>query len=129
MPKLIVDKSLFEPIEVEIAGKNYIAQPFSARLIRGVNEINSQTQEQKIGNVEGSVRMAALIFGVSPDEFDQMDVRALAPAIEFVTEQMQSRTGAVPASVPSAAEAKIADAISEAQASKNEPKPEAASSL
>ena len=125
MPKLIVDKSLFEPIEVEVGDKIYRAVPFSPWLMRAVNELGKNKKD----DLSYMVDMAALVFGISAEEVEKIDLRALTPAIEYVTEQMNAKKGASPVPTPAADEAKIADAISEAAASKNEPKPEAAPSL
>jgi hypothetical protein len=125
MPKLIVEKSLFEPIEVEVGEKVYRAVPFSPWLIRAVKDLG----DKRTDDISYMVDMAALVFGIKADEVEKIDIRALTPAIEYVTEQMQPRKAPASIATPAADEAKIAAAIDEVPASKNELKPEAEPSL
>ena len=121
MPKLIVDKSLFEPIEVEVGATVYRAVPFSPWLMRAVKDLG----DKRTDDLSYMVDMAALIFGIKADEVEKIDVRALTPAIEYVTEQMSARPIHPGQALVAKAQDAIDAAISEAQASKNEPEPEA----
>lgn len=125
MPKLIVDKSLYEPVTIEAGGKVYETIPLSPWLIRAIEVLQKKHAESK-DSLSYVVEMAALIFGISAEEVDRVDIRVLQPAIEFVVSEMNMsrKSGA-----PSADEAKIADAIADAGGPKNEPTPEAAPSL
>jgi hypothetical protein len=93
VPKLIVERSLFEPIQVDINGTIYTALPFGNRLIKAVNAVSKQIKDKTIDGTDGTVKMAALIFGKDIEEFDQVDIRALVPAIDFVTAQMVAKKG------------------------------------
>jgi hypothetical protein len=88
--RFVVEASLFEPFEVEILGKVYVTQPMSAKLIREVNEISAQIREKKVPEMDGTVRICGLMFGVDPAELDGMDLRALTPAMEYVYAEMNA---------------------------------------
>ena len=90
MPKFTVDKSLFDPVEVDIGGKVYTVVPLSTRLIRIMDDLDKQEKEKKIDGLEHVTRQAAAFFGTPVDEIESIDVRALTPAIEFVTEQVNA---------------------------------------
>jgi hypothetical protein len=93
MKRFKVETSLFEPIEVEIAGKVFVTQPLSAKLIREVNDLLSQIRDKKVDEVEGTVKVAALIFGADPVEFDAMDIRALTVAVDYAQAEMAASRG------------------------------------
>lgn len=90
MKRFVVETSLFEPFEVEISGKVYTTQPMSAKLIREVNEISTQIREKKTPEMDGTVKICGLMFGVDPAELDGMDLRALTPAMEYVYAEMNA---------------------------------------
>jgi hypothetical protein len=90
MKRFVVETSLFEPFEVEILGKVYVMQPMSAKLIREINEIDAQIREKKTPQMDGTVKICALMFGVDPAEFDVMDIRALTPAVEYVYAELNA---------------------------------------
>ena len=114
--RYVIDKSIFEPVEVEIGDEVFRAIPFSAGLIRAINAIEPTPGD----DMARIIQTASLIFGKSPEEIEKIDLRALAPAIEYVTAQMGTKK---PASTPAADEANVKDAIDEATASKNAPEP------
>lgn len=84
MKRFVVETSLFEPFEVEIGDNVYVTQPMSAKLIREINDLDAQMRGKKIDQMDATVKICALMFGVDPVEFDVMDVRALTPAMEYV---------------------------------------------
>jgi hypothetical protein len=88
--RFIVETSLYDPIEVDISGKVYQTQPLSRKMIQAVNEINGQCQKGEIDSVDRVYKLAALIFGSAPEEFDSLDIRALTEAVEYSLEALNS---------------------------------------
>jgi len=88
MRRFVIETSLFEPIEVEIGGRVYATVALSKQLIDAINDIQAQVREKKLADLDGSVRVAALIFGVPVEEFETLDLRALNPAVEYALQAL-----------------------------------------
>lgn len=90
MKRFVVETSLFEPFEVQVGDKVYVTRPMSAKLIREVNEIDVQIREKKVSQMDGTVQIAALMFGADPADFDAMDMRAMTEAVQYVYAEMNA---------------------------------------
>lgn len=94
MKRFVVETSLYEPIEVQIGDKVYTTQPLSNALIKSIGAVEAAVREKKISDVDGAVRLAALVFGAPPEEFETLDLRALNPAVGYALEALnEGRTG------------------------------------
>ena len=90
MPRHKIETSLHEPVTIDVeGGRTYESAPLSARLIREVGKLEEQ---RKAGTLEGDVyvvQAVALIFGLKPEEIEDIDIRVLNRMLEHATAAIQ----------------------------------------
>jgi hypothetical protein len=88
MPRVVIETSIYEPIEVEAAGKVFRSVPMSARLIKAIRALDKKSVAGEIDQLDASVEQAALMFGAPAEEFAEIDIRILRKMIGQVTSRI-----------------------------------------
>jgi hypothetical protein len=86
MPKLKIDTSLFEPIEIEIDGKVYEAR----RLTRDVfKEIQALDEEISAGNIEAGYKLLEMLLGQEAvDVISGLDISIVNQICDFIVNRV-----------------------------------------
>ena len=91
MPRIKLDTSLFEPLEVEAGDKVYKTVPFNEPLLKQIREMRdtaASTPDDASPLVIGQV---ALLYGIPREEAEAMDIRLLTLLIENATSAIAMR--------------------------------------
>lgn len=85
MPKINFDEQaqIAEPIEFTLNGKEYAVKKISTPILAKVAELG------KSNAIDGPIQQLALLVGVDPGEFAEVDIRSVGRALEFITVTIQ----------------------------------------
>ena len=75
MPKIVIEQSLYEPLEIVLGDKEFKSVPRSAAFIREMQKYQKRIKEAPAD--ESAFVLAeflALFFGVKPEDFTGMDI-------------------------------------------------------
>lgn len=86
MPRIKIDAGLFEPLVFEVGDKVYTALPFSLPLVRAIREAAQAKPVEGEDEMSGLVKVASIIFGISAEEAEKIDVRVLTKMVSEVTD-------------------------------------------
>jgi len=93
MPKFIVDKNKYEPIEVELDGKTFKIETVSRDMLETLMEF-ADTDGQ-IENADLSIvdKQLSILFKIDPASLDQYDMRIKRDILEWVTNILTEQLG------------------------------------
>ena len=112
MPRYKIEKSLFEPVEIEVeSGRTYTSVPLSPFLLREISKLEEQRKAGTLDTTAAITQQVALIFGLEAKDIEITDIRILTKILEYATEAMKG--------------GKAGKITAEAAVEKNAPKPEA----
>ncbi len=107
MDRVVISTSVFEPVELEIAGKVYQTIPLSKKAFRRLDKFDKEADiKDPVTLIDALVNQVAFLCQVPPEEFEDTDVRILKKVLGSITDRVTQ-----PPSTP------------EATAEKNVPKP------
>lgn len=93
MPKLNVDESVFELIELTLNGKQYSVKEVNQDMLKRIQE----TVTTEDDNVPVVYRQLGILLGVEADEFKGTDLRKAGAALRFlqdsITSQIEGKSG------------------------------------
>ncbi len=74
-------RSIYPPIEIEIAGKRFTVKPINREVLKQVKRLASEAVD---GNVEAVYQQLELFLGKSK-EIDQLDVRDAGAMLRYIS--------------------------------------------
>jgi len=82
---LSTQKSIHEPIEVEIDGKTYQNRPLSRATF---DEVKKHEKEALKGDIESLYKQVQILFGVSMDVLNKLDIRDVNTLLQYTMTQV-----------------------------------------
>ena len=88
MPKLTIDNSLLEPIEIEINGTTFKVQKMTRAVLTEVEVLRKEADED---NLDAGYKMIELLLGEDCSEIIQeLDIRQVTEIAEFIKNSISS---------------------------------------
>lgn len=87
MPKLIIEKNAFDPIEVEYNGKTYVVNPITTELLIKSNELELKGFD---GDLEANDENLLLFIDIPKPELSKMTFQEKQAILLYIRESIQN---------------------------------------
>lgn len=98
MPHFKIERSLYEPVTIEVeGGRVFESVPISTRLLKEITRLDEQVKGQALDAETALIRQVSLLFGVDEKELENIDFRVLSRILEHANAAVSRDKSAEPA--------------------------------